>query len=143
MRLCGTHGPLDQFQRGLPVHAHATLGRVHRFGESEPLVPEVLPEGQRRVPVDRGTRIPGVPLAQRVRNHMGRRKSGAGQRHLGRAGQERRAGKPVGFQPAVGGGKIEHRAPQQERSKTRIPSRPPWAAATRAAPTRRWSGCDW
>ncbi len=43
---------LDQLQRPCPVEAHAALGGVHRLGDTEAEIPEIVPEGERALPVD-------------------------------------------------------------------------------------------
>jgi hypothetical protein len=54
VRAGGLHGALDQLQRRGPVDPHAALRGVHGLRQTQPLVPEPVPEGQRRFPVDGG-----------------------------------------------------------------------------------------
>jgi len=56
--------PPDQLARHVPLQAHAALGGVHRLGHRQAVRPQVAPEGERRVPVERSG------LAERVGDHV-------------------------------------------------------------------------
>ena len=108
MRLGRHHRALDQFKRCGPIHSHAALCGIHRFGQMQALIPQADAKPQGRVPIHRSAGIPRAAFAQRVRHHMRRRKRRAGQRNAGRAGRQRCAGQAVRFQCGVGGGKQQH-----------------------------------
>ena len=68
-RLGGVERAADQFLRAVPVEAGAALRGVHRFGDAEPEVPEVMAERDGLVPVDRGVE-PGINVGERIGHHM-------------------------------------------------------------------------
>jgi hypothetical protein len=103
------HRALDQLQRGRPVHAHAALGGVHRLGQTKTLIPKLLAKPERRVPVDGGAGVPGIPFAQGVADDMGGGKGGPGQGNARRARDKGGAGQAVGLKPGVLGGELKHR----------------------------------
>ena len=78
MRLRLFHGAFDQFLCRCPVNAHAALRGVHGLGQSQPLLPQPVPEFQRIFPIDSRRTNPWIALAQRIRHHMRRGKRGAG-----------------------------------------------------------------
>ncbi len=142
VRLCLGHRAADQLGRGVPVHAHAALRGVHRLGKAQPLVPQPDAEAQRGVPVDRRLPAPGITLGQRVRHDVRGGEGRAGEGPAGRTRHQRVALRCVRFQPAVKGGKSQHRGASSfmGRSKASRPSTPPSVAATSRAPARTWSG---
>ena len=77
--LRGGDRALDQLQRHRPVEPHAALRRIHRLGDAEPEVPEMLAEGDGALPVGRH-RKPGIDLGERVDDHVGGGKRNAVQR---------------------------------------------------------------
>ena len=59
----------DQFLGARPVKPAATLRGVHGFGDAEPQIPEIMPEGNSALPVD--CRVePGIDVGQRIGHHM-------------------------------------------------------------------------
>ena len=69
----------DQLKRGRPVDAHAALRGVHRLGDAEPEVPDVVAEGDGLVPVDRGIE-PGIVVGERIGGDVHRRIGDAAKR---------------------------------------------------------------
>ena len=63
--------PADQFARERPAEPHATLRRVHRFGDGEPERPEVAPVGERGFPVE-GRLRERISVDERVTHDMRR-----------------------------------------------------------------------
>src|SRR5215208_5067097 len=68
--LRGGDRALDQLERHRPVEPHAALRRIHRLGDAEPEVPEVLAEGDGALPIWRHLE-PGIDLGERVDDHVG------------------------------------------------------------------------
>ena len=75
------HRALDQLQRGRPVQPHAALRGVHRFGDAEAEIPDMLAEGDGAVPVDR-RRQPGIVVGERIGDDMRGRERDAVERAL-------------------------------------------------------------
>ena len=67
--LGGFQRAADQFLGARPVEPAAALRGVHRFGDAEPEVPEIMAEGDGALPVDRGVE-PGVDIGERIGDHM-------------------------------------------------------------------------
>ena len=67
--LAASSAAADQLQRVGPVQAHAALRGVHRLGDAEAERPQVPPERDRRVPVDRGVE-PRIAVGERIGDHM-------------------------------------------------------------------------
>ena len=94
---------LDQFQRGRPVQPHAALRGVHRLGDAEAEIPDVLAKRDGPVPVDRG-RQPRIVIGERIGHHMRRRERHAVQRALELCRKRPRRREAIGLEPtsAVG-----------------------------------------
>ena len=92
---------LDQFQRGRPVQPHAALRGVHRLGDAEAEIPDVLAKGDGPVPVDRG-RQPRIDIGERIGHHMRRRKRHAVQRALELRRKRPRRREAIGLDRAIG-----------------------------------------
>ena len=72
----------DQFERAWPVHAHAALRGIHRFGDAEAEAPQMAAERDGALPVDRGIE-PGIGIGQRIGDHMRGRIGDAAERRRG------------------------------------------------------------
>ena len=92
---------VDQFLRAGPVEPHAALRRIHRLGDTEAERPEMVPESQRGIPVNR-RRLPGPHVAARVRNHMRSGISDPAESGRGSGARRRRAHKRIGFDSTIG-----------------------------------------
>ena len=68
-RLRGVERAADQLLRAVPVEPHAALRGVHRLGDAEPEVPEILAERDGLVPVDRGVE-PRIVVGERIGDHV-------------------------------------------------------------------------
>ena len=91
--LGGVERAADQLQRGRPVDAHAALRGVHRLGDAEPEIPDVVAERDGLVPVDRGVE-PGIVVGERIGGDVHRRIGDArGVAGLRRAARDLRAGR--------------------------------------------------
>ena len=68
----------DQLPGRLPIESHPALRRVHRFGDSKAVAPDVSPKRQGAIPVHGGG-PDGVGVSQRIGHHMDRgvREAGA------------------------------------------------------------------
>ena len=91
----------DEFERGRPIEPHAALRGIHRFGDAEAEVPDVLAERDRALPVD-GCSEPGVDVGQRIGDHVHRREGDAVEPGLGPLREIARCGQLERVQRAVG-----------------------------------------
>ena len=65
----GLERAADQLPGAAPVEAHAALRGVHRLGDAEAEVPEIVAKRDGLVPVDRRVE-PGVIVGERIGDHM-------------------------------------------------------------------------
>ena len=90
----------DEFERGVPVEAHASLRRVHGLGHAQAQSPQGTAVGDGCVPVD-GATEPRVHRRQRIGHHVGGGIGDAIERAGGFARKVARGGKPEMFQPTA------------------------------------------
>ena len=99
----------DQLLGLAPTEPAAALRRVHRFGDAEAEVPQIMSKRDGLLPVDGGT-VPRVDVRERISHHMRRRIGDAIEalRLLFRRKDDRLA-RGVGFQRAVLGRQRDRR----------------------------------
>ncbi|GCC44836.1 hypothetical protein chiPu_0028942, partial [Chiloscyllium punctatum] len=86
----------------------ATLRGIHRLGDAEAEVPDVLAECDRLVPVDR-SRQPGIDVGAGIGNHMGRRERHPVERALKLCRKGPRRRQAIGLEAPIGGRQLQRK----------------------------------
>ena len=82
-----------------PVEAHAALGGIHRLGDAEAEIEQMVAESERFLPVE-DRRGGGIARLQRIDDDMSGGEGRAVEGLRAFADAERRAGEPVAVEPA-------------------------------------------
>ena len=93
----------DQFARARPIEPAAALRGVHGFRDTKPKIPEIVPEMDRLLPIDRLVQ-PRIGVGQRIGHDMRRGKRNAVEVFRGLfGGKNNRLARRIRLEPAIGG----------------------------------------